>query len=119
VESGRRKEAAVSDPHEGPFTLWHEWTIGTLGAPGEEILTFTILTTSANALMKDIHERMPLIIQPEQYKTWLDPQLTEVSKIQALTTPFPEQLMEAYPVGTKVNNPKNDGPELLEQFIQD
>jgi putative SOS response-associated peptidase YedK len=62
--------------------------------------------------MKDIHERMPVIIQPEHCKTWLDPQLTDVSKIQALTTPIPEQLMEAYPVSTRVNSPKNDTPDL-------
>ncbi len=82
------------------------------GTSDGEILTFTILTTIANALMKDIHERMPVIIQPEHYKTWLDPQLTDVSKIQSMLTPYPEAPMEAYPVSTRVNDPKNDTSDL-------
>jgi putative SOS response-associated peptidase YedK len=113
VESGCRKEAAVSDPHEGQFTLWNGGLLEHWGAPGEEILTFTILTTSVNSLMKDIHERMPVIIQPEQYKNWLDPQLTDVSKIQALAAPFPDRLMEAYQISALVNNPRKDEAEII------
>ena len=86
------------------------------GTPEREILTFTILTTHANFLMKDIHERMPVIIPPEHYKTWLDPQLADVSKIQTLIGPYPEQLMEAYPVSTRVNSPMNDTPDLTAEL---
>ena len=49
-------------------------------------------------------------------KTWLDPQLTDVSKIQTLIGPYPEQLMEAYPVSAKVNSPKNDTPDLTAEL---
>ena len=80
-----------------------------------EITTFTILTTEANPLMAKIHDRMPVIIQPENFGTWLDHDLTDVDKIQELIRPYPERLMEAYPISRKVNNPKNDSADLIEQ----
>jgi putative SOS response-associated peptidase YedK len=116
VVAGKKQPFLIHMKDGSPFGmggLLEHW-----GPQEEGILTFTILTTSANALMKGIHDRMPVIIQPEQYKTWLDPQLTDVSKIQALIAPYSELLMEAYPVSTRVNIPKNDGPELLEQVAQ-
>ena len=57
-----------------------------------------------------------VIIRPEHYKTWLDPQLTDVSKIQTLIGPYPKPLMEAYPVSTKVNSPKNDTFDLTAEL---
>jgi putative SOS response-associated peptidase YedK len=114
VVAGKKQPFLIHMKDGSPFGmggLLEHW-----GAPGEEILTFTILTTRANALMKDIHERMPVIIPPEHYKTWLDPRLTEVSKIQTLIGPYPEQRMAAYPVSTRVNSPKNDTPDLTAEL---
>ena len=85
------------------------------GIPGEDILTFTILTTGANELMAVIHDRMPVIIKPEHYSTWLDPQLTDTAKILPLIEPYPSDRMEAYPISTRVNSPKNEGPVILER----
>ncbi|MBU0593862.1 MAG: SOS response-associated peptidase [Gammaproteobacteria bacterium] len=83
-------------------------------SPEGEITTFTILTTDANPLMAKIHDRMPVIIRPEDYDTWLDPQVGDITTIQHLTRPYPERFMEAYPVSRRVNNPKNDSPDLVE-----
>ncbi|MDE1981602.1 MAG: SOS response-associated peptidase [Betaproteobacteria bacterium] len=82
-------------------------------APQGEVITFTILTTTANPLMAPIHDRMPVIIHPDHYEAWLDPELKDVSKIQALIGPFPERLMEAYPISSRVNSPRNDSADLL------
>ena len=60
--------------------------------------------------MSEIHGRMPVIIRPENYTTWVDTNLTDVTKIQAMAQPYPERFMEAYPISRKVNNPKNDSP---------
>ena len=84
-------------------------------SPEGEIATFTILTTEANALMAKIHDRMPVIIRPENYSTWLDTNLTDVTKIQAIALTYPDRLMEAYPVSRKVNSPKNDSPDMIEE----
>jgi putative SOS response-associated peptidase YedK len=81
--------------------------------PEGDVRTFAILTTSPNALMAGIHTRMPAIIAPEQYETWLNPQLTDVGQLLALLGPYPEQLMAAYPVTRRVNSPANDDADLI------
>jgi putative SOS response-associated peptidase YedK len=83
--------------------------------PDGEVMTFSILTTEANPLMARIHDRMPVIIQPDDYADWLDPELTDVPQIQKMAKPYPERLMEAYPVSRKVNNPLHDSAELIEE----
>jgi len=80
-----------------------------------EVLTFSILTTEPNPLMTTIHDRMPVIIQPADYAAWLDPELTDVTQIQTMAKPYPERLMEAYPVSRKVNNPLHDSADLIEE----
>jgi putative SOS response-associated peptidase YedK len=87
--------------------------------PEGDIQTFVILTTEPNPLMAEIHNRMPAIIRPEHYASWLDPGLTSVDTLQGMVTPYPERLMEAYRVSRKVNNPANEGPELIEPFAGD
>jgi putative SOS response-associated peptidase YedK len=81
--------------------------------PEGDVRTFAILTTSPNALMAGIHTRMPAIIAPEQYQTWLNPQLTDVEQLLAMLGPYPERLMAAYPVGRRVNSPANDDADLI------
>lgn len=82
--------------------------------PAGEVLTFAILTTAPNPLMAAIHDRMPAIIRPGDYATWLDPGMTDVEALQALVGPYPERLMEARAISRKVNSPANDGPDLIE-----
>ncbi|MHB1247828.1 MAG: SOS response-associated peptidase [Polaromonas sp.] len=76
-------------------------------------MTFSILTTEPNPLMATIHNRMPVIIQPADYASWLDPELTDVTRIQAMAKPYPERLMAAYRISHKVNNPLHDSAELI------
>jgi putative SOS response-associated peptidase YedK len=77
-------------------------------------MSFTILTIDANPLMAKTHDRMPVIIRPEDYTAWIDTNLTDVTKIQAMAQPYPERFMEAYPVSRKVNSPQHDSPDLIE-----
>jgi putative SOS response-associated peptidase YedK len=83
--------------------------------PEGDVSTFTILTTNANSLMAKIHDRMPVIINPEDYTTWLDTNFDDVIKLQAMSLPYPDRFMEAYPVSRKVNSPKNDSPDLIDE----
>lgn len=89
----------------GLLECWHGYNT--------EVTTFTILTTHSNPLMADIHDRMPVIIKPEDYTAWLDNKLTDILKIQAMAQPYPERLMVAYPISSKVNSPLNDSPDLI------
>lgn len=84
--------------------------------PEGEIRTFAILTTEPNALVAEIHDRMPAIIRPENYAAWLDPSLTDVEVLQGMLGPYPERLMETYPVSKKVNAPANDLADLVARW---
>lgn len=64
--------------------------------------------------MRAIHDRMPVILNQEDYARWLDPRNQNVSELQALLKPFDAELMRAYPVSTRVNNARNDDAGLLE-----
>ncbi len=89
--------------------LWERWEKG-----GEPVESCTILTTEANDLMAPIHERMPVIIAPEHYGLWLDPQVQNGPNLAALLRPLPSNGMIAYPVSTLVNNPKNEREECIQ-----
>ena len=100
--------------------LWEYRSEGSNGSAngakngGEEeraaLLTFTILTTRPNALMQDIHDRMPVIVDPARFEEWLVADAPEASIFE----PFPPDRMEAYEVSTRVNSPKNNVPGLVE-----
>lgn len=80
---------------------------------GNEIRSFTIITTQANDLLWPIHDRMPVILRQEDEEEWLDPDITDSSKLTALLVPFQSAAMEAYPVSILINTPKNDRPECI------
>lgn len=83
--------------------------------PQGEVMTFSILTTESNPLMAKIHDRMPVIIRPENYATWLDPEFTDVNQLQMMTKPYPERFMKIYPVSRRVNSPQHDSADLIEE----
>lgn len=82
--------------------------------PEGDVVTFAILTTAANELMVPIHDRMPVIIQPDDYAAWLDPSITDVGLVRELAGEYPAERMEAYPVGRSVGNSRAQGSELVE-----
>jgi len=84
--------------------------------PEGVVWSFCILTTEPNELLAPIHNRMPVIIAPEDYDAWVDPELMEPGIVGELIGPYPPELMEAYPVGKAVGNPRSQGPELVEPF---
>jgi putative SOS response-associated peptidase YedK len=96
---------------ESPFAfagLWENWQ------NGEEIRSATIITTDANDLMDEIHHRMPVILHPEDYAMWLDPDFDEKEPLTTLLKPYPADVMEAYAVSRRVNKPSNNEPSVLE-----
>jgi putative SOS response-associated peptidase YedK len=90
--------------------LWESWE----GKDGRKIHSTTIITTEANELVGEIHHRMPVILPPENYATWLDTFIQEPEELMPLLAPYPSEQMEAYPVSTHVNKPVNDDPECVE-----
>lgn len=100
-------------PREGNFFglggLLEHWT-----GPDGPIFTFAVLTTAANETMTPIHDRMPVIIEPEAYRAWLDPTLRDPALIHEIASPCPSDAMLACRVGRSVGNPRSQGPELIE-----
>jgi putative SOS response-associated peptidase YedK len=89
--------------------IWERWE----GTRGEAVETCAILTTEPNELLSPLHDRMPLILPPEEYGRWLDPSIRSPEFLATLLRPFPSGGMEAYPVGRGVNNPANDDPSCI------
>jgi len=88
--------------------LWEAWR----SAEGNMVESCTIITTEPNKLLRDIHDRMPAILHPDQYETWLQNSTPE-HLLQQLLMPYPAEMMEAYRVGPEVNSPKNDAPACM------
>ena len=76
--------------------------------------TSTVLTTTAEDAVGHIHDRMPLLVEPERYAAWLDPTLSDPDELRGLLVPAAPGRLEAYPVSTEVNSVRNNGPELLD-----
>ncbi len=89
--------------------LWDEWH-----APdGSSLRSCTIITTAPNAVTAPIHDRMPVILHPEDEALWLDRSITNASDLLPLLIPYPADTMEAYAVSRSVNAPTMDDPELI------
>ena len=88
--------------------LWESWD------KGEEIRSCTIITTEANDLVGEVHNRMPVILHAEDYEMWLDSDFDTREPLMSLLKPFPAEAMDAYPVSRRVNKPSNNEPGVVE-----
>jgi putative SOS response-associated peptidase YedK len=102
-------------PDRGVFAfgaLWESWT-PRAPEPPVPLETFTLITTTPNAVMARVHDRMPVIVPPEAWPTWLEVR-APLDAVQALLAPLPDDALEAWPVTREVNNPRADGPQCAE-----
>ena len=90
--------------------LYEEWRDR---ETGEVLETCTIITTEANELLAPVHDRMPVILKPEDYEQWLDPRERDAARLKPLLAPFPAAEMDSHPVSRAVNAPMADAPELI------
>lgn len=110
---GKKLPIRIVLPSREPFAfagLWDIWK----KPDGSLLHSFTIITTQANELLRPVHDRMPVILQPEDEDLWLDPNLKDVTRLTPLLTPCPANALEAYDVSAIVNSPKNDVPECVQ-----
>ncbi len=94
--------------------LWDTWK----KPDGNELQSFTIITTEANDLIRPVHDRMPVILKQEDEEKWLDPDITDSSKLTALLGPLQSDVMAAYQVSALINSPKNDVAKCIEPVSQ-
>lgn len=112
---GRKQPYAVGTDDGSVFAMAGITSNWEDHATGEILDTFSILTCPPNALMADIHDRMPVILPAEAWSRWLDPDVTEPEHLQPLLEPYPAAAMRVWPVGSGVNSPANDSREVLER----
>ena len=88
------------------------WTVS-IDELNQKVYTTTIITTKANSLMKDIHDRMPVILNEDQVKIWLDPKLKDQEALKKILVPFDSVYMDFYEVSKVVNNASNKSEETI------
>ena len=114
IKTGMPKQPYAIGMKSGePFALagiWENWK-----RPGSEewVRTFAIITTNSNELVSAIHDRMPVIIAPEDYTRWLS---TLDPDPRDLLVPYPAELMTMWPISTRVNKPENDDASILDRL---
>jgi putative SOS response-associated peptidase YedK len=87
--------------------VWDRWK----SPAGQVLESCSILTTAPNELIEDLHDRMPVILPPRHYQTWLMAPPAEAERLAELLVPFDATIMKRYPVSSLVNKPQNDMPE--------
>jgi putative SOS response-associated peptidase YedK len=94
--------------------IWETWK-----RPDQPAIeTCAILTTAANELVRPIHDRMPVILSPADYATWLDPAIEGSQQLTLLLAPYPADAMQAHPVGDFVNSPAHDSPQCVQRVLR-
>jgi len=106
--NGKGKQPYCFEVHDSEVFafagLWDKWK----NPEGEIIESCTILTTTPNALLSDIHDRMPVILRADNYDLWLDPGFRNTGTVSAMLIPFDPTVMRRYPVSTRINSVEND-----------
>jgi putative SOS response-associated peptidase YedK len=114
-KQGRRKQPFYLRVRDGELFgmagVWESWQRGT-----QTIESCAIITTTANALVSEVHDRMPVIVQPADYQQWLDPAIQQSDLLKPLLRPYPAEHMQAAPVSPQVNSPKYDGPKCVQPY---
>lgn len=111
-DTGKKIPWWIHRPDRKPFALaglWESWDKDGSGP----LETCTILTTHANAFLEMLHERMPVIIEPENIQKWLYTSSADTWPLYSLFNPVPDDFLKAWPVSTRVNSPLVDDPELI------
>ena len=83
-------------------------------ASGERVRSFAIVTTAPNALLAEVHDRMPVILAPENWPVWLGEKETDPAELKSLLQPYTAEDMIIWPVDKRVGDPKNKDPLLIE-----
>lgn len=99
---------------ERPFGfagLWERWE----GEGSRPVNSCAILTTGANEVLRPVHDRMPVILHPEDYELWLDADARKLDLVKEVLRPYPPEDMVGYSVSVLINSPRNQGAQLVER----
>ncbi len=111
--NGTKEAYLVRRADSRPFAFAGLWEPSAERDPGVEG-TCTIVTTDPNLVLREIHDRMPVILDPEDWNRWLDPEMHKVSALRALLRPCPPETLTLTRVGPAVNNSSNETPDCAQ-----
>jgi putative SOS response-associated peptidase YedK len=115
---GRKQPFFIHHPDGDPYAFAGLWELqDTPGAEGTPSSSCVIVTTTPNAPMVPIHNRMPVILPPSAWDRWLDREQTEVQLLQDLLLPAAAEVVALHAVATGVNNARHDGPQLIAPVV--
>jgi len=115
LPAGRKQPFFIHRADDQPLAfggVWESWRDPTTG---NDVRTFTILTTPACEQLKSLHDRMPLILEPEDFARWLDSSMQDASALRDLLKPAADGVLNMHPVSSRVNSPKNDDSALVQR----
>lgn len=120
-EKGPKQPYYIRRRDGEPFAIAGLWESNTklakdAGVESGPVETFTLITTTPNALMADLHDRMPVIVPRERHGDWLDPGLHDAGTLTAMLIPAAVEEFEKFPVGRLVSNPRLEGPDLIQRL---
>jgi putative SOS response-associated peptidase YedK len=111
MRTGKAKQPYCFEVNDGELFafagFWDRWK----DPRGNSVKTCSILTTTTNAVTSAVHDRMPVILDPDCYDLWLDPGMRDVSAASELLKPYDARLMRCYPISTRINHVANDDKE--------
>jgi putative SOS response-associated peptidase YedK len=113
------KQPYLIEPTNGQLMLFAGLYDEARTADGAPLESFTIVTTSSNDTMSDLHDRMPVILDEEDVEAWLDSDLNEFEPLEHLLRPAPDDAIRVHPVSRAVNNARHNGPDLIEPLEDD
>jgi len=108
-----RKPFLIHSADDRPLAFAGLWAPWRDKSTGEWLLSASVVTTQANEVVSQLHNRMPAILTPDEWPLWLDPLVTDVGLLSDLLHPADESLLRLDAVSPLVNNANNEGPELL------
>ncbi|MDA1093269.1 MAG: SOS response-associated peptidase [Acidobacteria bacterium] len=115
---GRTKQPFAVSLRNGPVMavagVWERWQPN---SHTPAVHSFSIVTTTANEFMADIHDRMPVILRSEDIDQWLDPEVHEPERVLPLIRPCPSEWLIAHAVSTAVNSVRNKSADLLQPCV--
>jgi putative SOS response-associated peptidase YedK len=119
VRKGTSKQPFCFEVNEGEMFsfagLWEGWK----DPSGQWVKSCSILTTTPNDVTSQVHDRMPVILNRDDYDLWLDPGMTKVEAVSSLLKPFDARFMRAFPVSNRVNQVQNDDEDCSEPVTMD
>jgi putative SOS response-associated peptidase YedK len=112
-EGKARTPFLIHTPDDAPLAFAGLWAPWRDPATGEWLLSASVVTTRANSVVGELHDRMPVILTPDAWRLWLDPDLRDEGVLLSLLEPAPAALLRLDEANPLVNNANHEGPELI------